>query len=91
MYSPEIFLEAKNRKWARMIFEQMAQFEGNRGNFRIKQNSPVSEWGLDKAYYLNKDKSLVVVLKDRRVYLLENSLGFSHDYVINVSKRLWED
>ncbi len=45
-----------------------------------------SDWGVDRAYYLKTDKTMILILVDNVVIRLDNEMGFSNEDVVDISK-----
>lgn len=67
------------------IFEEMLKREGSLLNREVIE-APASYWGVERAYYLNNEKTMILLLKDNIVMRLDNEKGFSNEEVVNISK-----
>lgn len=57
------YYEVINRDIAEFIFEGMLQREGSL-LYRSIKKAPETDWGVDRAYYLKDDQSMILLLKD---------------------------
>jgi cupin superfamily acireductone dioxygenase involved in methionine salvage len=63
----------------------MLKREGSLLNREVIE-APASYWGVERAYYLNNKKTMILLLKDNIVMRLDNEKGFSNEEVVNISK-----
>ena len=79
------YYEVVNDDISEYIFEEMLKREGSL-LYRDIIEAPASDWGVDRAYYLKEDKTMILLLMDNVVMMLENEMGFSNEDVIDISK-----
>jgi hypothetical protein len=70
------FYEAADSETAEYIFQGMLEKEGSL-MFRKIVEASKEIWNADRAYYLKEDKSMVILLKDNNVVLLDGNMDFS--------------
>ncbi len=79
------YYQVVNDDISEYIFEEMLKREGSLLNRDVIE-APASNWGVERAYYLKKDKTMILLLKDNIVMMLDNEKGFSNEYVVDISK-----
>ncbi|OPL09415.1 MAG: hypothetical protein AVO33_00375 [delta proteobacterium ML8_F1] len=79
------YYEVINDEISEYIFEKMLKREGSL-LYRDIIEAPASDWGVDRAYYLKTDKTMILLLADNVVMMLDNEMGFSNEDVVDISK-----
>jgi len=79
------YYQAINSNIASYIFQGMLEREGSL-LYRSASEAPAGDWNADRAYYLNDEQTMLLLLKDRRVIHLNGSFDFSLPEVITTSK-----
>jgi hypothetical protein len=79
------YYEVINDEISEYIFEGMLKREGSL-LYRDIIEAPASDWGVDRAYYLKADKTMILLLADNIVMMLDNQMGFSNEDVVDISK-----
>lgn len=79
------YYQAANEELAAYMFNGMLEQEGSL-LYRTVSEASENEWGVDEAYYLKADKSMVLLLKGQIVMMLDNSLSFSSNRKIEITK-----
>jgi len=79
------YYQAINSSIASYIFQGMLEREGSL-LYRSVSEAPAGDWNADRAYYLNDEQTMLLLLKDKNVIHLDGSFDFSLPEVIAVCK-----
>lgn len=79
------YIQAINEKIAKYIFDGMLKREGSL-IYRLVSEAPADSWNVDKAYYINNDKTMILLLKDETVLYLNGKFDFSQPDIIKLSR-----
>ncbi|MGI6097971.1 MAG: DUF2812 domain-containing protein [Dethiobacteria bacterium] len=79
------YYEAINAAIAAYIFDGMLEREGSL-LYRSVSAAPAEEWNVDRGYYLKDDSSMLLLLKDKLVILLDSEFDFSLPETIDAAK-----
>jgi len=78
------FYKAVNSNIAEYIYEEMLKREASL-LYRKPIKASVDIWNSDKAFYLKEDKSMVILLKENIVILIDGDRDLSNQEIINTS------
>lgn len=79
------YIRAINTNVAEYIFDGMLKREGSL-IYRSVNEASADAWNVDMAYYLNNDKTMVLLLKDNIVIYLDNKLDLSQPDIVEICK-----
>lgn len=83
------FYNIVNSDIAGYIYDEMVKREGSL-LYRTVLEAQEEDWNSEKAFYLKEDKSMIVLLKDKTVILIDGDIDLSNQEVISKSLKKLE-